>query len=109
MARITLLPREAQAPIGTREQTAAEWLAREMECRHLSGMELFRGMQRAGFTGRSPNIVSLWRTGASAISLRTLPLVLAALGMTNREKRLWVRHFTCADYPELQPFLEEAA
>ena len=110
MARITMLPHVASAAVGTEpQQTAAQWFVNEMARLGLPNIELFCRMKAAGFTGNSPNIISLWRSGACAISLKALPALLEALGIGADQSRLWVRHFTYGQYPGLGVLLAEAA
>jgi hypothetical protein len=110
VARTIMLPNDSRTRPGTcRKQTAGDWLAREMEQRQISNTILFARMRRAGYSATASNIVSQWRSGDTAISLKTLPFLLGALGMDGDEQRLWARHFICAELPELWPLLEEAA
>lgn len=109
MARSIRLPRDPWVRPGTKlDRTAGEWLVEEMTAREICNTDLFASMRKLGFSATSVNIVTMWRSGSLAISLRTLPLILEALGMHAEEQRLWARHFASAELPDLWPLLEEA-
>lgn len=82
-------------------QPAANWLVAQMTQRDLTNSELFRRMRLHGFQGTSPSVISMWRSGATPISLDTLPYLLKALGMSAQEMRGWSRRFLRAEHPEL--------
>lgn len=106
MMRMTLLPRNPRCPLGqAAEQTSGEWLTAEMDLRGFSGIKLHRALRQHGFQGRSPQIISLWRTDKSPIGAETVPILLRALGLDRGEQQLWARHFL----QQLQPTLAAMA